>query len=97
MLTELLAEQLPLVLKWRNDPAVRQHMYSYEEISPQEHAHWFHSMQTDPGRQYFIFSPVLESLPALSTLANLMPFNQQAMWGFTAHPVLREVLDYRWN
>ena len=85
MLTELLAEQLPLVLKWRNDPAVRQNMYSYEEISPQEHARWFHSMQTDPGRQYFIFSCAGKPTGVVY-FTNLMPFNQQAMWGFYSAP-----------
>lgn len=41
---------LPIILGWRNDPAVRQVMRSQHEISLDEHRNWFAQARSDPER-----------------------------------------------
>lgn len=85
MLTELRAEHLPLVLSWRNDPSVRKNMYTYRNITLQEHEAWFDSMQRDPSQRCLLFS--LNKKPTgVINFKNLTPFNQQTMWGFYGAP-----------
>ena len=42
------AEDAPLLLAWRNDPATRAASLSQHEISPDEHRRWLHRKLDDP-------------------------------------------------
>lgn len=53
-LLALTLEDLPMVLAWRNHPAVRSHMLDQHEISLQEHHSWFERVRNDPTRHQFI-------------------------------------------
>jgi len=53
-LRELKEKDLPMILYWRNEPAVRKNMYTSHEISFQEHKHWFHNLKKDNSKAYFI-------------------------------------------
>ena len=85
MLTELEDSHLSLILCWRNEQNVRQNMYSTEHITEEEHQNWFYSMRSDPARRYFLF--LLNGKPTgVIYFTNMMPFNQQTMWGFYGAP-----------
>lgn len=55
VLRPLMAADLARVRGWRNDPEVRRYMYTQWEISTEEHAAWFASLQGEPARQALIF------------------------------------------
>jgi UDP-4-amino-4,6-dideoxy-N-acetyl-beta-L-altrosamine N-acetyltransferase len=42
------------VLRWRNHPDVRQHMFTQHEIGLDEHARWFERASQDPARHLLI-------------------------------------------
>ena len=45
---------LQKILDWRNEPAVRQNMYTSREIIFAEHKRWFHSLAGDNSKAYFV-------------------------------------------
>ena len=51
---ELTEHHLDIVLSWRNDPKVRENMYTYHEISTEEHQNWFETLSNDHARKYFV-------------------------------------------
>ncbi len=51
----LTADDLELILPWRNAPAVRRAMYSHHEISLPEHQAWFARVQEDPSREWYLY------------------------------------------
>ena len=81
---ELLQEDLPQVLAWRNHPQVRRHMLTQHEISVEEHAHWFSQIQQNPQRRVVL---VHEGKQALG-LAHFAPVNPHGVvdWGFYLTP-----------
>jgi UDP-4-amino-4,6-dideoxy-N-acetyl-beta-L-altrosamine N-acetyltransferase len=75
---------LPMVLDWRNHPAVRSCMLTQHEISLEEHRNWFVRVKEDKTRQQLI---VLDGAHPLG----FVQFNQVcqggiADWGFYARP-----------
>ncbi|HWU32885.1 MAG TPA: UDP-4-amino-4,6-dideoxy-N-acetyl-beta-L-altrosamine N-acetyltransferase [Marmoricola sp.] len=51
----MIEADLPLVLQWRNLPAVRQNMYTTHEIQADEHAAWFARQSVDPRVRLLVF------------------------------------------
>jgi len=49
------ADDLSMVLAWRNHPAIRQHMLTQHEISMEEHSAWFERTTQDPQKKLLIF------------------------------------------
>ena len=43
------------LFQWRNNPLVRQNMYTYHEITKNEHDEWLTKTLNDQTKQYFIF------------------------------------------
>lgn len=56
MLEPLTIEDLELVLQWRNQPVVRNNMYTSHEISAEEHKAWFAGLKNDPSRKWYVYS-----------------------------------------
>lgn len=83
-LREIQKEDLPQVLTWRNHPQVRQHMLTQHEISAEEHAQWFNTLQQDTQRHVVL---VHEGNQALG-LAHFAPVNPHGVvdWGFYLTP-----------
>ncbi|WP_299364893.1 UDP-4-amino-4,6-dideoxy-N-acetyl-beta-L-altrosamine N-acetyltransferase [uncultured Paracoccus sp.] len=50
----LTEDELPLILTWRNDPAVRSVMFTSHEINLDEHRHWFARASQDPFRRLLL-------------------------------------------
>jgi UDP-4-amino-4,6-dideoxy-N-acetyl-beta-L-altrosamine N-acetyltransferase len=53
-LRPLSATDLPMVLAWRNQPAVRELMYTQHVIGWDEHAAWFARLERDVTKRYFV-------------------------------------------
>jgi UDP-4-amino-4,6-dideoxy-N-acetyl-beta-L-altrosamine N-acetyltransferase len=75
---------LAMVLAWRNDSSIRQHMYSTAPIALEEPAAWFERSRREAGRQLLI----LEVAGHPAGFVNLSPAdaNGSAEWGFYAAP-----------
>ena len=48
-------QHLDIVRNWRNDPKVRENMYTNHVISKKEHEQWFKLLLIDSSRRFFIF------------------------------------------
>ena len=48
-------KHLDMVRSWRNDPKVRENMYTNHVIGKKEHEQWFKLLLTDSSRRFFIF------------------------------------------
>jgi UDP-4-amino-4,6-dideoxy-N-acetyl-beta-L-altrosamine N-acetyltransferase len=80
----LTEDDLPMVLAWRNHPAVRDFMLTQHEISLEEHRQWFARVNSDKSRQQLI---VMDGLAPLG----FVQFNSAiqggiADWGFYVQP-----------
>lgn len=53
-LRPLAAENLSMVLEWRNHPDIRGSMLQQHEITPAEHAAWFERVSGDPTRKLLV-------------------------------------------
>ena len=78
------ADDLRLVLAWRNHPEIRRHMISQHEISIEEHRKWFDRISKNPNCRVLIFecdhSPIgFVSLTGVSE-------DGSADWGFYVAP-----------
>nr|NLU58823.1 UDP-4-amino-4,6-dideoxy-N-acetyl-beta-L-altrosamine N-acetyltransferase [Pseudomonas sp. BIGb0427] len=49
------ADEVGLMLEWRNAPAVRANMYTRHVISEQEHLAWWQRLQQRQDQQYFMY------------------------------------------
>ncbi len=48
------ADDLEMVLAWRNHPKIREHMLTQHVISEEEHLHWFERSSADPQRKIML-------------------------------------------
>jgi UDP-4-amino-4,6-dideoxy-N-acetyl-beta-L-altrosamine N-acetyltransferase len=80
----LTEEDLPMVLAWRNHPAVRSYMLTQHQISLEEHLNWFARVKEDKTRYQLI---VLEGSDPLG-FVQFRPVYQGGVadWGFYARP-----------
>lgn len=84
LMRPMLHADLALVLRWRNHPEVRRHMYSRHEITLDEHQRWFERALQDAHKHLLIFELDREPLGFVnfSELASA----GIADWGFYAAP-----------
>ena len=75
---------LPMVLAWRNHPAVRSYMLTQHEISLQEHRNWFARVKEDKNRQQLIVQDGVDPVG----FVQFNPVCQYGIadWGFYARP-----------
>ncbi|WP_368639827.1 UDP-4-amino-4,6-dideoxy-N-acetyl-beta-L-altrosamine N-acetyltransferase [Castellaniella ginsengisoli] len=80
----LCLSDLPLLLRWRNNPVVRRWMYTDHVITLKEHLQWYESASKDDTRTLLIF----ESAGAAQGFVNLhrMADRRIGEWGFYAAP-----------
>lgn len=89
MLRPLDKVDLELVLSWRNDPTVRQAMYSQHEVTWEEHQLWFQRMQVDKSKQWFLFLDCDGTPCAVVNFVSIDTVMKTAFWGFYADPNAR--------
>lgn len=78
------AADLPMILAWRNDPAIRRVMLSQHEITLAEHQQWFARARADPARRLLLVADA-------GTPIGFVQFHNVADggiadWGFYAAP-----------
>lgn len=84
-LRHMKSADLERVLAWRNDPRVRNNMYSQQEIALEDHRRWWAKTKISPHDRYFIYE-------AQKTPLGLVAFNEidqtdeTAFWGFYTSP-----------
>ena len=78
------AADLPMVLGWRNHPAIRGFMLTRHEISLDEHRNWFAQASTDPTRRLLIVEDA--SGPVGYAQFNNVREGGVSDWGFYACP-----------
>lgn len=74
-----------IVRTWRNVPAVREKMYTFHEISEEEHQRWWERTKTDSNNQYFIYEYCNVPMGVVS-FNNIDKQNGNASWAFYASP-----------
>lgn len=77
------ARDLPRVLEWRNNPAIRAAMFSEQVIGMDDHVRWFDAAAGDPTRHLLIFEAEGVALGFLQFRGNA---GGEATWGFYAAP-----------
>ena len=86
MLTPLKDLDLELILPWRNASMVRQAMFTQHEISWDEHLAWFHRMQEDESKRWFLFTNKNNVPNGVVYFTDIDPAQRGAFWGFYASP-----------
>ncbi len=77
------------LLAWRNSPEVAGYMYTDHQITPEEHARWFGSIDGDVRRAYWIIT--LDGAPVgLANLYDIDRRNGRCAWAYyLAEPQVR--------
>jgi UDP-4-amino-4,6-dideoxy-N-acetyl-beta-L-altrosamine N-acetyltransferase len=72
---------LAMVLAWRNQPLVRENMYTDHVISPDEHARWFEGIHSRTDMLHFVCE--YQGKPfGIINFVGIDPRNGKALWGF---------------
>jgi len=85
MLTAICEDDLEIILKWRNEQAVRKNMYTSHEITWNEHLEWFASIQTDDSQLFYMFNDGSGDVGVIY-YSQYQPDRGNAFWGFYASP-----------
>jgi UDP-4-amino-4,6-dideoxy-N-acetyl-beta-L-altrosamine N-acetyltransferase len=80
----LIAQDLPQVLGWRNDPAIRNVMFTSREIGFDEHQAWFERVYQDPTRRLLIVET--QDGPLGFVQFSAVEDEGVSDWGFYARP-----------
>ncbi|MEW6049509.1 MAG: UDP-4-amino-4,6-dideoxy-N-acetyl-beta-L-altrosamine N-acetyltransferase [Candidatus Zixiibacteriota bacterium] len=72
---------LPLVLHWRNQPHIRQNMYTDHTITPDEHAAWFAGVSADGSSVPQLFECEKRPLGVVN-FSDFARHDERCRWGF---------------
>ena len=75
---------LPMVLAWRNHPAVRNYMLTQDEINLEEHRNWFARLNKDKTQQQLIVLDVNDPIGFVQFKPSFQ--GGIAHWGFYVRP-----------
>lgn len=78
------ADDLHLILAWRNHPDIRRYMYTQHEIPLVEHQRWFEQASQNPSKHLLIYTA--EENPMGFIQLSLLSNSPNADWGFYAAP-----------
>ena len=81
-LYKLTKDNLPLVLTWRNNLAIRRFMYNNHEISEVEHRLWFLRMENDSQALWYIHKNENGKPDGVVYFTQYRPENYSSFWGF---------------
>lgn len=70
---------------WRNIPSVREKMYTWHEISEDEHQQWWERTKSADCHRYFIYE-YRNTPTGVVSFNNIDEGNQNASWAFYASP-----------
>ena len=86
MIRPLEESDLELILHWRNALTVRQAMFTQHEISWDEHQAWFHRMQADNTKGWFLYLNEDNEPSGVVCFTDVDAEERSAFWGFYASP-----------
>jgi len=86
LLAPLRTSDLRLILQWRNASTVRQAMFTQHEISWHEHQAWFHDLQSDESKQWFLYLNKINQPSGVVYFTDIDTAQRSAFWGFYAGP-----------
>lgn len=67
--------------QWRNQPEIRQWMYTHHEISKEEHQRWFRAALIHPDREYYVV--LLDEMPVgLAYYYEILRSQGRGSWGY---------------
>jgi UDP-4-amino-4,6-dideoxy-N-acetyl-beta-L-altrosamine N-acetyltransferase len=75
---------LPLLLSWRNDPAINRYMFNQRPIQLAEHLQWFCRVRQDPAYILLIYEESSGPLGHVNFIRK--PDSAIAEWGFYVAP-----------
>lgn len=83
-LRDMTAQDLELVLAWRNHPEVRKYMFRQDKIEVGEHREWFSRCLMEPGRHLLLYEEGDRPV-GFANLGNAS-LGSAATWGFYVAP-----------
>lgn len=84
MLRPMTADDLKMVLEWRNQAQVRENMYTTHEITWEEHVSWWSRVSENKKFKFYIFE---EGIPrGVVSFSELDEKNRTAIWAFYTGP-----------
>ena len=86
MLKTLKKSDLELILSWRNNPGVRQAMFTQHQISFAEHQAWFERMRLDPTVSWFLYIDKADQARGVVYFTDINHKQKTAFWGFYISP-----------
>jgi UDP-4-amino-4,6-dideoxy-N-acetyl-beta-L-altrosamine N-acetyltransferase len=81
---------LPMIYKWRNDPMVRQHMYSSHKISLLEHLYWYLCISMSSKSVFLIHLDKNRKPDGVSYFKFHDRDKRSAFWGFYKAPNVKK-------
>lgn len=85
LLRNIEANELEMMLDWRNAPSVRSNMYTRHEISLEEHLNWWKRVSLQEDQQYFMYE--FEGKPTgIVGFTEMDTVQSMASWAFYAAP-----------
>lgn len=78
-------EELELMLAWRNEPSVRQNMYTTHEITFEEHIAWWDRIKRSARDEYFMYE-FAGSPMGIVGFNDINQHNRNSFWAFYASP-----------
>lgn len=79
------AEDLAIILSWRNDPSVRKNMYTHHVIQWEEHVAWFERASKDTTRRDLIYC-ANDRPCGVVCFTELNNASRSGFWGFYSDP-----------
>lgn len=86
-LRKLSKSDLPQILDWRNDPVVRQNMYTDHVITVEEHVRWFEGLAQRKDQVHLVCEYAGQPIGVIN-FVQIDPQHQRAYWGFYMDPSL---------
>lgn len=75
-------DDLALILKWRNQPEIREKMYTTHVISEEEHYAYFERIKDDTTKRYFMCIDDQEQPVGVINFTEINTHSRTAFWGF---------------
>lgn len=85
ILRDIKKEELDLMLAWRNEPKIRNNMYTQHVISQEEHYSWWACIQSRQDQVYFMYEYKGQSC-GIASFNNLDLTNKNSAWAFYSSP-----------
>lgn len=85
ILREVAEHELGLMLNWRNEPRIRNNMYTRKEITGEEHLQWWSTVKSNDKNCYLMYE--LDETPlGIIGFNSIDRVNRNSSWAFYSSP-----------